>query len=102
MILDVDSNSKLPQADSQSLLRLAQLMKASNSAGIDLIGANEPGNEILGTDESDTVFLSSNEPDEFDESAKTSDGEEKLHRDIRLILQENSSNVSKKWGNSKQ
>ena len=89
----VDSTSELPLADSQSLLRLAQSMKASNGAGIDFIGADEPDNEILGSDESDTAFLSF---DEFDESANTSDGEEKLHQDIRLILQENSGNVSKK------
>ena len=77
-------------------------MKASDNAGIDLISVGEPDNEILNFNESDTAFLSSDEPDESNESAKTSDGEEKLHRDIRLILQENSSNVSKKWGNSKQ
>ena len=93
---DVDSNSELLQADSQSLLRLAQSMKASDGAGIDLVGADEPDNEILGSDESDTAFLSSDEPDESDVSTKTSDGEEKLHQDIRLILQENSGNVSKK------
>ena len=74
-------------------------MKASDGAGIDLIGADKPDNETLGSDESDTAFLSS---DESDESANTSDGEEKLHQDIRLILQENSGNVSKKWGNSEQ
>ena len=90
----MDSTSEFPLADSQSLLRLAQSMKASDGAGIDFIGADEPDNEILGSDESDTAFLSS------DESANTSDGEEKLHQDIRLILQENSGNVSKKWGNS--
>ena len=72
-------------------------MKASNGAGIDFIGADEPDNEILGSDESDTAFLSSNESDK---SANTSNGEEKLHQDICLILQENSGNVSKKWGNS--
>ena len=99
---DVDSNSELLQADSQSLLRLAQSMKASDGANIDLIGTDEPNNEILSSDESDTTFLSSDEPDESDESAKTSNGEEKLHRDIHLILQENSGNVSKKWGNSEQ
>ena len=92
----MDSNSELLQADSQSLLRLAQSMKASDGAGIDLVGADEPDNEILGSDESDTAFLSSDEPDESDVSTKTSDGEEKLHQDIRLILQENSGNVSKK------
>ncbi|KAK7819164.1 flavin mononucleotide hydrolase 1 [Quercus suber] len=99
---DVDSNSELPPADSQSLLRLAQSMKVSDSADSDLIGADEPDNEILSSGESDTAFLSSDEPDESDESAKTSDGEEKLHQDIRLILQENTGNVSKKWGNSEQ
>ena len=95
----VDSTSEFPQADSQSSLRLAQSMTASDGAGIDFIGADEPDNDNLGSDESDTDFLSS---DESDESANTSDGEEKLHQDIRLILQENSGNVSKKWGNSDQ
>ncbi|KAK7827204.1 hypothetical protein CFP56_031323 [Quercus suber] len=99
---DVDSNSELPPADSQSLLRLAQSMKVSDGAGSDLLGADEPDNEILSSDESNTAFRSSDEPDESDELAKTSDGEEKLHQDIRLILQENTGNVSKKWGNSEQ
>ena len=93
----VDSTSELPPTVSQSLLRLAQSMKATDGAGIDFIGADEPDNEILGSDESDTAFLSSNESDK---SANTSNGEEKLHQDICLILQENSGNVSKKWGNS--
>ena len=74
-------------------------MKASDGASIDFISANEPDNEILGSDESDIAFLSS---DESDESTNTSDGEEKLHQDIHLILQENSGNVSKKRGNSEQ
>ena len=95
----MDSTSELPPADSQSLLRLAQSMKASDGAGIDFIGADEPDNEILGADEPDNVILGS---DESDESANTSDGEEKLHQDICLILQENSGIVSKKWGNSEQ
>ncbi|KAK7837082.1 protein dmr6-like oxygenase 1, partial [Quercus suber] len=99
---DVDPNSELHPADSQSLLRLAQSMKVSDGAGSDLLGADEPDNEILSSDESDTAVRSSDEPDESDESAKTSDGEEKLHQDIRLILQENTGNVSKKWGNSEQ
>ena len=90
---DVVSNLELPQADPQSLLRLAQSIKALDGADIDLISADEPDNEILGSDESDTVFLNSNE---LDESANTSDGEENLQRDIRLILQENFGNVSKK------
>ena len=103
----VDSTSELPPADSQSLLRLAQSMKASDGAGIDFIGSDEPDNEILGADEPDNEILGSDESDtaflsfdESDESANTSDGEEKLHQDIRLILKENSGNVSKKWGNS--
>ena len=78
-------------------MRLAQSIKALDSADIDLISADKPDNEILNSDESDTVFLSSNE---LDELANTSDGEENLQRDIRLILQENFGNVSKKWGNS--
>ena len=72
-------------------------MKVSDGANIDFIGANEPVNEILGFDETDTEFLYFNEADE---SANTSDAEENLQRDIRLILQEHFRNVSKKWGNS--
>ena len=88
-----------PQADFQSSLRLAQLMKAPDDADIDFIDADEPDNEILGFDETDIEFLCSYE---LDESANTSDGEENLQRDIRLILQEHFGNVSKKWGNSEE
>ena len=88
-----------PQADSQSSLRLAQLMKVPDDADIDFIDADEPDNEILGSDETDIEFLCSYE---LDESANTSDGEENLQRDILLILQEHSGNVSKKWGNSEE
>ena len=85
-----------PQADSQSSLRLAQLMKVPDDADIDFISVDEPNNEILGSDETDTEFLYFDEPDD---SANTSDGEENLQRDICLILQEHFGNVSKKWGN---
>ena len=74
----VDSTSEFPLADSQSLLRLAQSMKASDGAGIDFIGADEPDNEILGADEPDNEILASDESDtaflSFDDSANTSDG----------------------------
>lgn len=92
-----DSKGPQPQADSQSSLMLSQSMEVSDDADIDFIGADEPDNEILGSDGTDTEFLCF---DEADEAANTSDVEENLQRDIRLILQEHSGNVSKKWGNS--
>ena len=64
-----------PQADSQSSLRLAQLMKVPDDADIDFIGVDEPDNEIFGSDETDIEFPYSDEPDD---SANTSDGEENL------------------------
>ena len=80
---------KHPQADLCSSSMLAQSMKLSNEADI----------ESLGSDGADIESLSSNEAHE---SAATSDGEDNLQRDIRLILQEHSGNVIKKWGNSEQ
>ena len=80
---------KHPQADLCSSSMLAQSMKLSNEADI----------EFLGSDGADIESLISNEAHE---SATTSDGEDNLQRDIRLILQEQSGNVIKKWGNSEQ
>ena len=60
---------------------LAQPMKLSDNAEI----------EFLGTDGADTESLSSISEDEVN-----------VQRDIRLLLQEHSGNVVKKWGNSEQ
>ena len=67
---------------------LAQPMKLSDNAEI----------EFLGTDGGDTESL---DFDETDVSITISEGEVNLQRDIRLLLQEHSDNVVKKWGNSK-
>ena len=66
---------------------LAQPMKLSDNAEI----------EFLGTDGGDTESL---DFDETDVSVTISEGEVNLQRDIRLLLQEHSDNVVKKWGNS--
>ncbi|KAK9992046.1 hypothetical protein SO802_027031 [Lithocarpus litseifolius] len=78
-----------PQTDPCSSTTLAQSLKLSNDANI----------EIHGIDEADTESFGSVEADE---SATTSDGEDNLQQDIRLLLQEHSGNVIKKWGNSEQ
>ena len=72
-------------------------MKVSDGVDIEFIGTDELDNEILGSDGTNIEFLYS---DEADESAKTSNAEENLQWDIRLILQDHFGNVSKKWGNS--
>ena len=69
------AESKQPQAEFRSLSRLAQSMKVSNDADIDLIDADEPDNEFLGCNKTNTTFFCS---DEADESANTFDGEENL------------------------
>ena len=75
--------------DAMWLQNLKLILKTSSPV-------DEPNNEILGFDETVTEFLYFDEPND---SANTSDGEENLQRDICLILQEHSGNVSKKWGN---
>ena len=75
--------------DAMWLQNLKLILKTSSPV-------DEPNNEILGFDETVTEFLYLDEPND---SANTSDGEENLQRDICLILQEHSGNVSKKWGN---
>ncbi|KAK7831726.1 hypothetical protein CFP56_027080 [Quercus suber] len=80
---------KLPQTDPCSSSMLAQPMKLSDNAEI----------EFLGTDGADIEYLGS---DEIDVSATISEGEVNVQRDIKLLLQEHSGNVVKKWGNSEQ
>ena len=61
-------------------------MKLPDDVNMEFLGSNGANTKTLGSDEAD-------------ESATTSDGEDNLQRDIRLILQEHSDNVIKKWGN---
>ena len=84
----VVAEPKHPQADLCSSSMLAQLMKPMM-----------PILSFLALTGPITESFSSNEADEL---ATTSNGEDNLQRDIRLILQEHSSNITKKWGNSEQ
>ena len=78
------------------LLNSDKIDEAKNelSALFDLINAKEVSNvvesEILGSDESKEARNG---------LVCTTDSDENLERDLQLILQENSGNIVKKWGN---
>ena len=83
--------------DAVPIMLLTKLNKVSNVAAAEILGSNEANkvrNELSAVTKSINVsdvviaaILSSNEADKArNESACTSDGEESLQRDLRLIL----------------
>ena len=76
----------------------------SDEAYIELLAAPYVSTGVkLGSDEVESALLGSDESDEGgNESVCASDCEESLERDLRLLLQDHSSDIVKKWGNSEQ
>ena len=78
------------------------------------VGSDEADNELsaassvwtgvnLGSDEVESALLGSDEFDEGgNESVCASDCDESLERDLRLLLQDHSGDIVKKWGNSEK
>lgn len=80
---EVSGSDELDETWNGSTSTVVQVFHGSDGAATKFIGADESVETLNG-------------------STSFAEGEENLQRDLRLILQEQSSNVIKKWGNSEQ